>query len=80
MSAVLLHWRVWLSEPAEVLIIGTVLSITVTVFVQVEVHPFSSVIVNDNINVSLQTEPAVTETVWELVLPSIDPFPEIFHK
>ena len=79
-SAVLLHCKFWLNESTGVVTIGNVSSTTVTVLVQVEIHPFASVIFNDNKNVALHPEPAVTDTDWEFLLPTITPFPEIFHS
>ena len=77
--SVLLHCNVWFNEATAVVTTGNVSSTTVTVLEQVEIHPLASVIINDNKNVALHPEPAVTETDWEFVLPTIDPFPEILH-
>ena len=66
--------------PIELFVtVGLMSSTTFTVFVQVEIHPFAAVIVNDKVNVSLQLEPAATVTVEELEFPTIVPFPAILH-
>ena len=57
---------------------GVVLSITFTVFSHVEVHPFSSVNVNESVKELLHTKPALTVTSLSSSVPEtiVAPFPD----
>jgi hypothetical protein len=53
------------------------LSITLTILVQSEVQPFTSVTVSESVNELLQPLPAKTDTDCPDVLPGIVPLPEM---
>ena len=58
---------------------GAVLSMTVTIFVHVDVQPFASVMVRFNVYDVLHPKLAVMVTDWFVELPEIEPFPEILQ-
>ena len=58
-------------------ITGASVSVTITTFSPVSVHPFISLKLRVNVKVDPQATPDVTVTVCVLPPPEMDPFPEI---
>ena len=69
-----------MDETAASVITGNSVSFTITVLLQVELHPVMLEVWSVRKNEELQSAPEITVTVCEDVLPEIEPFPEIVHE
>ena len=71
--------RHWIENPAGHVMLGLVVSLTLTIVLQVLEQP---VLVTVSVKVKLapQVEPALTETVWPEVEPGMEPLPVIDQR